>query len=263
MKTTMITGPTAGIGKSLAYQLAERGENLLLVARRESRLKSISIDIETKFNVKVKYIVADLTLPDAPKKIYTFCKDEGLDISTLVLNAGYQINTRLDEASLEEEEACLRVLGLSVIMQTKIHLKDLVERGGGNIMVVSSIAAFAPTSNEFAVLYGPVKTFMNRFVEAINSAYNKDNIFATSVCPGFTITEFHEMSGTQDRMDKVPSFMKMSADEVAREGIIGMDKKKEIVITGALNRFLMNLLRFFPRSLIKIIGNALAGGRYK
>ena len=71
------------------------------------------------------------------------------------------------------------------------------------------------------------------------------------------------MSGTQDRMDKVPSFMKMSADDVAKEGIIGMDKKKEIVITGALNRFLMNLLRFFPRPLIKIIGNSLAGGRYK
>ena len=263
MKTTMITGPTAGIGKSLAYQLAERGENLLLVARRENRLQSISLDIQTKFNVQVNYIVADLTSKDAPNEIYKYCKNKGLDISTLILNAGYQINTRLDEASLDEEEACLRVLGLSVIMQTKLHLKDLVKRGGGNIMVVSSIAAFAPTSNEFAVLYGPVKTFMNRFVEAINSAYNKDNIYATSVCPGFTNTEFHEMSGTQDRMDKVPSFMKMSSDAVAKEGIIGMDKRKEIVITGGLNRFLMNLLRFFPRPLIKMIGNALAGGRYK
>ena len=121
MKTTMITGPTAGIGKSLAYQLAERGENLLLVARRENRLKSISDELETKFNVKVNYIVADLTLQQAPKEIYAYCKNKGLDISTLILNAGYQINTRLDEASLEEEEACLRVLGLSVIMQTKLH----------------------------------------------------------------------------------------------------------------------------------------------
>ena len=104
---------------------------------------------------------------------------------------------------------------------------------------------------------------MNRFVEGINGAYNKDNIYATSVCPGFTTTEFHEMSGTQERMDKVPSFMKMTADEVAKEGIAGMDKKKEIVITGGLNRFLVNTLKFFPRSLITIIGNALAGGRYK
>ena len=77
-------------------------------------------------------------------------------------------------------------------------------------MVVSSVAAFAPPSGEFAVLYGPVKTFMNRFVEALNGAYNKNNIFATSVCPGFTITEFHEKSGVQERMDKVPNIMKMS-----------------------------------------------------
>ena len=137
MKTTMITGPTAGIGKSIAYQLAERGENLLLVARREDRLKSISDELKSKFSVTVNYFVADLTLQQAPKEIYAYCQNKGLDISTLVLNAGYQINTRLDEASLEDEEACLRVLGLSVIMQTKIHLKDLVKRGGGNIMVVS------------------------------------------------------------------------------------------------------------------------------
>ena len=64
MKTTMITGPTAGIGKSIAYQLAERGENLLLIARREDRLKSISNELESKFNVKVNYFVADLTLQE-------------------------------------------------------------------------------------------------------------------------------------------------------------------------------------------------------
>ena len=102
MKTTMITGPTAGIGKSLAYQLAERGENLLLVARREDRLKSISIDLETKFDVKVNYIAADLTLPNAPHDIYEYCDQNNLDVSTLILNAGYQINTRVDESSLEE-----------------------------------------------------------------------------------------------------------------------------------------------------------------
>ena len=76
MKTTMITGPTAGIGKSLAYQLAERGENLLLVARRENRLKCISLDIQTKFNVQVNYIVADLTSKDAPNEIYKYCKNK-------------------------------------------------------------------------------------------------------------------------------------------------------------------------------------------
>ncbi len=263
MKTTLITGATAGIGKSLAFQLAEEGNNLILIARRENLLKKISEEIKKKYNVDVHYCVADLTEQDAPKLVYSYVKQNNLDVNTLILNAGYQINTRLEDASLAEEEACLRVLGLSVIMQTKLFLEDLKARGGGHIMVVSSIAAFAPPSTEFAVLYGPVKTFMNRFVEALNGTYNKYGIFATSLCPGFTVTEFHTKSGTQDRMDKVPSYMKMSADDVAREGLKGMKNKKEIVIPGALNSFLVNTLRLLPRSLIRIIGNALAGGRYK
>ena len=263
MSTALITGPTAGIGKSIAYQLAEKGYDLFLVARREDRLQDLKSDIENKFQVRVHYIKSDLASPDAPQEIYDYGKSINLDISTLILNAGYQINTKLEEATLQEEEDCLRVLGLSVIMQSKLYIKDLMSRGGGHIMVVSSMAGFSPPSTEFAILYGPVKTFMNRFVEALNGAYNKNNIYSTALCPGFTVTEFHTMSGTQDRMDKVPSFMKLSADQVAQEGIDGMFKNKEIVIPGNLNRFLISVLRFFPTGAIKWIGNKIAGGRYK
>ena len=263
MSTALITGPTAGIGKSIAYQLAEKGYDLFLVARREDRLQDLKSDIENKFQVRVHYLKSDLASPDAPQEIYDYGKSMNLDISTLILNAGYQINTKLEEATLQEEEDCLRVLGLSVIMQSKLYIKDLMSRGGGHIMVVSSMAGFSPPSTEFAILYGPVKTFMNRFVEALNGAYNKNNIYSTALCPGFTVTEFHTMSGTQDRMDKVPSFMKLSADRVAQEGIDGMFKNKEIVIPGNLNRFLISVLRFFPTGAIKWIGNKIAGGRYK
>lgn len=263
MSTALITGPTAGIGKSIAYQLAEKGYDLFLVARREDRLQDLKSDIENKFQVRVHYLKSDLASPDAPQEIYDYGKTMNLDISTLILNAGYQINTKLEEATLQEEEDCLRVLGLSVIMQSKLYIKDLMSRGGGHIMVVSSMAGFSPPSTEFAILYGPVKTFMNRFVEALNGAYNKNNIYSTALCPGFTVTEFHTMSGTQDRMDKVPSFMKLSADQVAQEGIDGMFKNKEIVIPGNLNRFLISVLRFFPTGAIKWIGNKIAGGRYK
>ena len=263
MSTALITGPTAGIGKSIAYQLAEKGYDLFLVARREDRLQDLKSDIENKFQVRVHYLKSDLASPDAPQEIYDYGKSMNLDISTLILNAGYQINTKLEEATLQEEEDCLRVLGLSVIMQSKLYIKDLMSRGGGHIMVVSSMAGFSPPSTEFAILYGPVKTFMNRFVEALNGAYNKNNIYSTALCPGFTVTEFHTMSGTQDRMDKVPSFMKLSADQVAQEGIDGMFKNKEIVIPGDLNRFLISVLRFFPTGAIKWIGNKIAGGRYK
>ena len=181
MSTALITGPTAGIGKSIAYQLAEKGYDLFLVARREDRLQNLKSDIENKFQVLVHYLKSDLASPDAPQEIFDYGKSMNLDISTLILNAGYQINTRLEEATLQEEEDCLRVLGLSVIMQSKLYIKDLMSRGGGHIMVVSSMAGFSPPSTEFAILYGPVKTFMNRFVEALNGAYNKNNIYSTAL----------------------------------------------------------------------------------
>ena len=263
MSTALITGPTAGIGKSIAYQLANKGYDLFLIARREERLIDLKIDLEEKYKIRVHYIKADLSDQNSPKHIFDYAEHNNLDISMLILNAGYQINTRLEESSLEDEEKCLRVLGLSVIMQVKLHIKNLIERGGGHIMVVSSMASFSPPSTEFAILYGPVKTFMNRFVESLNGSYKRFNIFSTALCPGFTITEFHTKSGTQSRMDKVPQFMKLSSDEVAKEGIDAMFKKKEIVVPGMLNKFLITTLRFFPKIVIKWVGNKIEGGRFK
>ena len=130
-------------------------------------------------------------------------------------------------------------------------------------MVVSSVAAFAPPSGEFAVLYGPVKTFMNRFVDSINSSQAKHNIFASALCPGFTITEFHQQSGTQDRMDKVPAFMKMSAKDVAEAGVNGILNKKSVVIPGVIYKLIVILFKFTPLWLVRFLGNKLAGGRFK
>jgi len=263
MSVVLITGPTAGIGKSIAYKFASRGYDLCLVARRLDRLKEISLDIEEKFNVNVHIFQSDLKDKNSPKEIYGYTKEKKLDIEILVLNAGYQHNKTLHEVSLEDEEDCIRVLGISVIMQTKLYLKDFINRGGGKVLVVSSVAGFAPASPRYAVLYGPVKTFMNRFVEAINAAYNRNNISATALCPGFTITEFHTVSGTQKQMDKVPAFMKMSADDVAEYGIDGLFRNKEIVIPGLIYKILVNILRFMPTGFVKFIGNKVAGGRFE
>ena len=89
MSTVLITGPTAGIGKSLAIQMAEKGHDLLLVARREHRLEEISSDLKEKYNVNVNYFVADLKDKSAPQEIYNYVKSSNLDISILMLNAGY------------------------------------------------------------------------------------------------------------------------------------------------------------------------------
>ena len=144
----------------------------------------------------------------------------------------------------------------------KIIFISFSKRGGGNNGCFFS-CAFAPPSGEFAVLYGPVKTFMNRFVDSINSSQAKHNIFASALCPGFTITEFHQQSGTQDRMDKVPAFMKMSAKDVAEAGVNGILNKKSVVIPGVIYKLIVILFKFTPLWLVRFLGNKLAGGRFK
>jgi len=128
---------------------------------------------------------------------------------------------------------------------------------------VSSLASFAPPSSGWGMMYGPVKTFVNRLGDAININYNSRGITATNVCPGFTITEFHTASGMQDKMDAVPSFMKKDVQSVARGAVEATLKGKQVWIPGTLNKFLAFLCNALPAKLLIKISARLAGGRYE
>ena len=180
----------------------------------------------------------------------------------LVNNAGYGIATPFHVTSIEDEENFIRVLGTSVITLTKLFVKDMIKQKSGKIMIVSSVAAFAPPS-AIQVLYGPIKTFMNRFSDAMNSSYNRLGITSTAVCPGFTVTNFHTASNVQEMMDAVPSFMKFSAERIAKEGVEAMFKGKSLCVPTKTYRFLVFLLRVTPYSFIRLLENVLAPGRYE
>ena len=143
---------------------------------------------------------------ETPKEIFEFCESKNYQIDLLVNNAGYGIKTSFHETSIEVEEDFIRVLGTSVIMLTKLFIPKMLSNGGGKIMIVSSVASFAAPS-AIQPLYGPIKTFMNRFSDSININYKHKGITSTSVCPGFTTTGFHTASGVQEEMDRVPGFM--------------------------------------------------------
>ena len=161
---------------------------------------------------------------------------------------------------MEDEEKCLRVLGTSVIALTKKYINDMISNGGGKIMIVSSVAAFAPASS-LQSLYGPVKTFMNRFSESL-SFYNKYGITSTAVCPGYTVTNFHTASGVQAEMDSVPSFLKKSAKRVAEEGVDAMMRGKKVSVPTKTWKIIVFLLKFIPHSVFRFVSGSLAPGRY-
>ena len=263
MKKTyaLITGASSGIGLQIANNLAFKGYNLILTARREDRLLTIANEIAEKFDVKVDYISCDLSDIDTPKQIFKFCLSRGYEVEILINNAGYGIASPFHETPMEVEEDFIRVLGTSVIALSKIFLPSMIERQSGKIMIVSSVASFSPPSS-IQALYGPIKTFMNRFSDAININYNHLGITSTALCPGFTVTEFHAASGVQNEMDRVPSFMKFSAVRVAKEGVDAMFAGKPICVPTMTYKTLVFMLKYLPASILSLLGAKLAPGRY-
>ena len=256
----LVTGATSGIGLEISKDLARRGFDLILVARTTEKLVKISNELTQEYNIKCDYFSSDLTLIDSPNQIYQFTNQKKYNVDILVNNAGYALSRAFHKNSMEEEEKCLRVLGTSVIALTKNYINDMISNGGGKIMIVSSVAAFAPASS-LQSLYGPVKTFMNRFSESL-SFYNKYGITSTAVCPGYTVTNFHTASGVQAEMDSVPGFLKKSAKRIAEEGVDAMFKGKRISVPTKTWKVIVFLLKIIPHSVFRLVSGLLAPGRY-
>ena len=256
----LVTGATSGIGLEISKDLAKRGYNLILVARTRDKLDSLSSELASEYNVDCDFFSSDLTLINSPNKIYEYTSKKKYNVNILINNAGYALPNAFHENSLEDEEKCLRVLGTSVIALTKKYINDMISNGGGKIMIVSSVAAYAPASS-LQSLYGPVKTFMNRFSESL-SFYNKYGISSTAVCPGYTVTNFHTASGVQAEMDSVPGFLKKSAKRIAQEGVDAMFKGKKVYVPTKTWKVIVFLLKIIPHSVFRLVSGLLAPGRY-
>ena len=256
----LVTGATSGIGLEISKDLAKRGFNLILVARTKDKLDSLSSELASEYNIDCDFFSSDLTLINSPNEIYEYTSQKKYNVNILINNAGYALPNAFHENSLEDEEKCLRVLGISVIALTKKYINDMISNGGGKIMIVSSVAAFAPASS-LQSLYGPVKTFMNRFSESL-SFYNKYGITSTAVCPGYTVTNFHTASGVQAEMDSVPGFLKKSAKRIAQEGVDAMFKGKKVYVPTKTWKVIVFLLKIIPHSVFRLVSGLLAPGRY-
>ncbi len=260
-ETALITGASSGIGLEIAKCLANKGFDLVLTARNKTKLEYAAHAISSQVNVSVETVVADLHDPLAPQALYDYCQQKGHEISLLVNNAGYAIPSSFDQTPMEEEEKFIRVLALAVIALTKLFVRDMLTRKKGRVMMISSVAAFAPPS-AIQTLYGPIKTFVNRFSEGLNLNYNKSGITSTAVCPGYTVTNFHTASGVQEEMDRVPSFLKKTAQRVAEEAVSATLKGKKVCVPSKTFKLIVFLLKVLPHSLFPLFSKRLAPGRY-
>ena len=195
-RTALVTGASAGIGAAFARVLASRGYRVVLTARRADRLDALADELRREHHIEAVTIAEDLSDAAAPARLLTELHGRGLHIDVLVNNAGYGVPGRFDQPAWETHAAFLQVMVVAVCELTWRLLPAMIDRRWGRIINIASLAGHVPAPAGHT-LYAASKSFLIRFSESLSAERSADGIFTTAVCPGFTYSEFHDVTGTR------------------------------------------------------------------
>jgi len=240
----LVTGASSGIGASIAAELAARGANLVLTARREDRLAKLAGELQARHGVDVRVLAADLADPQAAEALFARTEGEGLAVDVLVNNAGLGSWKAFVPTPWETYQALLQVNVVALTHLAHRFVPKMLERKRGYVLNISSIGAYSPCPN-FGVYVGS-KVYVRNFSESLDYELRGTGVRSICVCPGGVTTEFSEVAGQRMKGGGQP-FM-MSAELCARIAIDKMLAGRRTAVTGFLNALGMWLLRLVPRA---------------
>lgn len=239
----LITGASAGIGAALAREYASRGWNLVLVARREERLQALAEELKARYGVESHVFGADLFSETAVPDLMAALGD--LQVDGLINNAGYGHPGTFLASEWEAHRKFNHLMTVVPVELTRALLPAMAERGFGRVMQVASLAGHMPGSKGHT-LYSAVKSYLIKFSESLNAEMSGSGVHVSALCPGFVLTEFHDVNGTREGIDSLPDFMIMKADVCAKLAADALEADKAVFISGRVNRFLARLNRWAP-----------------
>jgi len=230
----LITGGTTGIGFELAKLFARDGYNLIIVARKQDELDKATTELIKRFNVEVLTFPKDLFDPFNAFRLYDEIKAKGIEVGTLVNNAGHGHYGKFAESSLTTELDIIHLNISSLVILTKLFLKDMLKRGEGKILNVSSVAGKFP--GPYQSVYHGTKAFVQSFSEALHYEVKDQGITVTSLLPGATDTDFFRKADMES--SKLVQDHELLADpaDVAWEGYVGLMAGKDMVVPGFKNK---------------------------
>ncbi|MBU42404.1 MAG: oxidoreductase [Spirochaetaceae bacterium] len=249
--TALVTGASSGLGEEFARQLAQKGMDLVLVARSKDKLTALASELEEKHGIKVSIVAADLSVENAARGIKKATDDEGLKISLLVNNAGVGTYGRMETLDRDAEHKMVMLNCVAPVDLTHEYLPDLLQQSRGGIIFLGSIAAYQPTP--YFATYGATKAFNLMLGEALWAELKDKGISVLSLSPGYTKTHFQE---TAEVDLNPPGGFKM-ADEVVRLALRKLGKKPSLV-PGKRNKFLAWSIRFTPRAMAAKLAGQLS-----
>lgn len=246
-KVALITGASAGIGKELAQIHAERGGDLIIVARREDKLNDLKKELENKHNISVAVIAKDLGHTRAAAEVYDEVKRLGIEVDYLINNAGFGDLAKFHESQLQKN---LNMINLNIAALTALthhFLQDFVKRNDGKVLNVSSTASLLP--GPLQAVYFATKAYVTSFSNALVEELCDTNVTVSNLMPGATDTEFGNAAG----MEKSPLFQNaVGARKVALEGYNGMLKGKMDIISGLTfaQKVMMFMIPVTPKKML-------------
>jgi short-subunit dehydrogenase len=232
----VITGASAGIGAAYATQLAARGYNLLLVARRRERLRALATQLRRQYGIEVELAIVDLA---NPTQVTDFAESlrQRSDLAVLVNNAGFGTGEPFAAENISGQLDMVQVHIQSALALTHAALQPMLANQNGIIISVSSLAGWFAAPN--SAVYAATKAFLNLFGKALSSELAESGIQVQVVCPGLTHTEFHDAAALQDgRWKRLPTWLWQSAEVVVRDSLAGLTSEEVIFIPGWHNRLL-------------------------
>ena len=247
MSTALVTGATAGIGESFTRLLAEKGFDLVLVARDNKRLQERAKALSKKYKVEVEVLQADLSVPAQLAKVEKRLSNAKKPIEVLINNAGFGIKDSFLTSNIADEKRLIDVLAKTPMQLMHAVLPQMLDRNSGTIINVSSVASFIAGGT-----YSAAKSYLTVHTESLHTELSKTNIKISALCPGFTRTEFHQRG--KMKMSGLPNFMWLEADRVVSESWRAAMAGKAICIPGWQYKILSTIARFGPRPLIRKLG---------
>jgi short-subunit dehydrogenase len=247
-RCALVTGASAGIGAAFARELAARGHALVLTARRADRLETLAGQLRTQHGVDVQCIPCDLADPDAPQLLDEEIARRGLVIDVLVNNAGYGVTGTFLTKPWQTHADFIQVLMTAPADLCYRFLPGMRQRGYGRIINVASLAGLIPAPAGHT-LYAASKAYLIKFSQALALENRRLGVNVLGLCPGFTFSEFHDVTGTRDQMKGMPKWLWMAAEPVVRDALDAVDRGDVVRVSGRINRTIKRLFAWLPDRL--------------
>ncbi|WOF73650.1 SDR family oxidoreductase [Parvibaculaceae bacterium PLY_AMNH_Bact1] len=255
-EATLITGASGGIGEALAGEFAKGGSNLILVARSKDKLEAIATRLMDEHGIVALALPADLSKPNAGRRLYEAVIAKGVHVETLVNNAGVLEMGAFADISTKRHLELTHLNVTTLTELTSLFVPGMVERKDGRILNVASIAAFQPIPS--LATYAATKAYVLSLTESLSEELKPHGITATALCPGMTATDMvASAKESNETAAKIPDFMVSDVAGVAAEGYSACMKGEVIRVPGMVNLAAAVAGRASPRWLVRAVSGAL------